>query len=131
MTKKTKNILLAMVLIGAVVGGWAIWYVFFKPHRDVGAEKPAFTVTADAFQKEFESDGALAKYIDQAVMVEGTITEKGATYVTMGNLVCNYEPDAKASFDALQEGQASKVQGRVSTFNDLMGEIVIDKCVVK
>ena len=43
---KTRNLLLAVVLIGAIVGAWAIWYVFYKPHRDVSTEKPAYTLTS-------------------------------------------------------------------------------------
>ena len=131
MKKRTKNILLILGALGLVVGAWTVWYVFYKPHRDVGGEKPAYTLKSDALQKEFEDDGALAKYIDQAVLIEGNISEVGPTYVTMGNVVCNFEPTAAPAFEDLKAGSQAKVQGRVSTFNDLLGEIVVDKCVLK
>ncbi len=131
MSKKGKKFLLALLLVGAIVGGWAVWYVFYKPHRDVSSEKPAFTVSADAFRSEFASGDALAKYIEKAVLVEGAVTEIGESHISLGNIICNYDPEAKASFANVKEGQLVKIQGRVSTYNDLMDEIVVDKCALK
>jgi hypothetical protein len=131
LTKKTKQILIGLVLAGAVIGGWAIWYVFFKPHRDVSSEKPAFTMTAEELNAAFEQgDGTVAKYIDQAMMIEGEVTEVNAKYIALGNIICNFEETSPVP-ESVAVGQKVKVQGRVSTYNDLMGEIVLDKCAVK
>lgn len=130
--KKYKNLLIVFVIFGMVVGGWAIWYVFYKPHRDVGAEKPAFTVTSEQLSSAFSSDpNAMTTYIDKAILIEGTVTAVDATNLSIGNIICNFEEAHVASLKNVTIGKKIKVQGRVSTYNDLMDEIVIDKTVIK
>jgi hypothetical protein len=130
--KKYKNLLIVLVLAGMVVGGWAIWYVFYKPHRDVGGEKPAFTVTSEQLSSAFSSDpNAMTTYIDKAILIEGTVTAVDATNLSIGNIICNFEEANVASLKNVTVGEKVKVQGRVSTYNDLMDEIVIDKTVIK
>ncbi len=130
--KKYKNLLIVLVLAGMVIGGWAIWYVFYKPHRDVGAEKPAFTVSAEQLSNAFVSDStAMATYIDKAILIEGTVTAVDAANLSIGNIICNFEETNVASLKNVTVGKKVKVQGRVSTYNDLMDEIVVDKTVIK
>lgn len=132
LTKKTKQILIGLVLAGMVIGGWAIWYVFFKPHRDVSSEKPAFTMTAEELNAAFDQgDGTVAEYIDKAMLIEGEVTEVNARLIAMGNIICNFDEASPVPVDEVAVGQKVKIQGRVSTYNDLMDEIVLDKCVVK
>lgn len=129
-TKKTKQIFIALFLIGLVVGSWAVWYVFFKPHRDVSAEKPAFTLTAEQLNTAI-AEGKMATYIDKAILVEGQVTEVDARHISLGTIICNFEEATPVDVNAIKTGQTVKVQGRVSTYNDLLGEVVIDKCAVK
>lgn len=130
--KKYKNLLIVLVLAGMVVGGWAIWYVFYKPHRDVGGEKPAFTVTSEQLSSAFSSDpNAMTTYIDKAILIEGTVTAVDASNLSIGNIICNFEETNIADLKKVTVGEKVKVQGRVSTYNDLMDEIVIDKTVIK
>ncbi len=130
LTKKTKQILIALVLVGTIVGGWAVWYVFFKPHRDVSSESAAFTLTAEELTKAV-ADGKIATYIDQAIMVTGEVTESDAKHLVMGSVVCNFEETSPLDVSKAAVGAKVSVQGRVSTFNDLMGEVVLDKCTIK
>jgi hypothetical protein len=130
LSKKTKQILIALVLVGAIVGGWAVWYVFFKPHRDVSSEVAAYTLTADELNKAI-ADGNMATYIDKAILVEGEVTESDAKHLIMGSIVCNFEEPNLLDPAKAPVGAKIKVQGRVSTFNDLMGEVVLDKCSLK
>jgi hypothetical protein len=128
----TKKILAVIVVAGILIGSWAVWYVFFKPHRDVSSEKPAFEMTADALAKAFGEDGnAMATYLDKAIMIEGTVTEVGESNIVLGNIICNFEEANVPKPGKVNVGQSVKIQGRVSTYNDLMEEIIIDKCVVK
>lgn len=130
LTKKTKQILIALVLVGAIVGGWAVWYVFFKPHRDVSSEKAAYTLTADELNRAI-ADGKIATYIDQAILVSGEVSESDAKHLVMGSVVCNFEDTNPLDVSKAAVGSKVSVQGRVSTFNDLMGEVVMDKCTIK
>ncbi len=129
--KRTKQVFLGIIIVGLLVGSWSVWYVFFKPHRDVSGEKPAYTMTADELNAAFDQPEALTTYIDKAVLVEGTITEADSNHIALGSVICNFEQPNASSIASVKPGDKVKVQGRVSTFNDLMGEIVIDKCALK
>jgi hypothetical protein len=132
LTKKTKQILIAMVVAGVLIGSWAVWYVFFKPHRDVGSEKPAYTMTTQELNNVFTNDAnAMATYIDKAILVEGEVTEVNTHHISFGNVVANFEEPNLVPEGAVTVGQTIKVQGRLSTYNDLLGELVLDKCILK
>jgi len=129
-TNKTKKILIALVLCGAIVGGWGVWYVFFKPHRNVSSEQAAYTLTAEELNQAI-TDGKIATYIDQAILVSGEVTESDAKHLVMGSVVCNFDDTSPLDVNKAAVGTNIKVQGRVSTYNDLMGEVVMDKCAIK
>lgn len=131
-SQKTRNLLLAVVVLGLVVGAWAVWYVFYKPHRDVSAEKPAFTLTSQALSEAFSSDtAAFRKYADQAILVEGAVTAIEGKHLSLGNIICSMDSTAQEKLSAVKAGDQVKVQGRLTSYNDLMEEIVMDQCVFK
>jgi len=122
----------AGVLLGLIVGSWAIWYVFYKPHRDVSAEKPAYTITSQALSDAFKTDTAsYKKYVDQALLVEGAVTAVEGSHVSLGNIICSFDSAQISKVSSLKSGEMVKIQGRLTTYNDLMEEIMIDNCVLK
>jgi hypothetical protein len=130
--QKTRNLLLLAVLLGAIVGGWAIWYVFYKPHRDISSEKPAYTLTSQALSEAIKTDtAAFSKYVDKALLIDGAVTGVEGSHIALGNVICNMDSSQLSKMAALKSGDAVKIQGRLSTYNDLMEEIVMDKCVLK
>ncbi|HLO82024.1 MAG TPA: hypothetical protein VK166_13745 [Chitinophagaceae bacterium] len=127
-----KNILILGVLVGLIVGGWAVWYVFYKPHRDVSAEKPKFELTSTALTESFKSDtAALTKYVDQAVLVEGAVTGVEGNHVSLGNIICSMDSTNLAKLGSVKTGDQVKIQGRLTSYNDLMEEVMLDNCVFK
>jgi len=131
-SKNLRNLLLAGVLIGAVVGAWAIWYVFYKPHRDVSAEKPKYELTSQVLSDAFKTDtSAMSKYVDQALLVEGPVTQVEGTRVSLGNIICSFDSTQTVKITSLKAGDIVKIQGRLTTYNDLMEEITMDNCVIK
>ena len=131
-SKNLRNLLLAGVLIGAVVGAWAIWYVFYKPHRDVSAEKPKYELTSQVLSDAFKTDtSAMSKYVDQALLVEGPVTQVEGTRVSLGNIICSFDSTQTVKISSLKAGDMVKIQGRLTTYNDLMEEITMDNCVIK
>lgn len=100
--------------------------------RDVGAEEAAFTMKADELTQAFKTDtSAMTKYVDKAILVEGTISAISGNVVTMGNISCSMDSASLAKVGTLQAGAAAKIQGRLTTYNDLLEEIQMDKCVIK
>ncbi|MCU0387775.1 MAG: OB-fold putative lipoprotein [Chitinophagaceae bacterium] len=132
LSPRLKKIFLILFVIGLIAGGWTTWYVFFKPHRDAGSETPAFTLTADALTQTFsENPEAVTTYIDKAILIEGTVSEVGSTSISLGNIICNFEESKTGQISGIAPGQVIKVQGRLSTYNDLLDEIVVDMCTIK
>jgi hypothetical protein len=130
--QRTRNLLLFVVLLGAIVGGWAIWYVFYKPHRDISSEKPAYILTSQALSEAIKTDtAAFSKYVDKALLIDGAVTGVEGSHIALGNVICNMDSSELQKMAALKSGDAVKIQGRLSTYNDLMEEIVMDKCVIK
>jgi hypothetical protein len=133
LTPRLKKILLALIVIGAITGSWVTWYVFFKPHRDVSAETANYTITAQALTEAFANaqQESVTMYIDKAILIDGVITEVGPNSISMGNVICNFDDDRSGEISKVAVGESVKIQGRVSTYNDLMEEIVVDKCAIK
>jgi tRNA_anti-like len=121
-----KKIFLAIVIVGAIVGSWAVWYVFFKPHRD-------FTLTTSALSQEFKANNAEAtkKYIDKALLLEGTITAIDGITVSFDNVACNVDSTQLEKLPTLKVGASAKLQGRLTGYNDLLEEIDMSQCVFK
>lgn len=131
-SKNMKNLLIIGALVGVVVGAWAVWYVFFKPHRDVGSEKPQYTLTSQALSDAFKNDTtAMGTYVDKAILVEGTITGLEGKHVSLGNIICSMDSVNALKIGSLKSGDAVKIQGRLTSYNDLMEEIMMDNCVFK
>lgn len=130
--KQWKRLLTFSVIVGAIVGSWAVWYVFFKPHRNVGTETAAYSMTSAALSTTMKNDtAAFAKYIDKALLVEGPISTIDGNHVSMENIICNIDSTDLPKIAALKIGTVVKIQGRLTTYNDLMEEIMMDQCVIK
>jgi len=130
--KNLRNLLVIGVVLGLIVGSWAVWYVFYKPHRDVGAEKAAYELTSEALSNSFKSDTtAFKKYVDQAILVSGPVTSVEGRHVALGNIICSMDSTQAVKLGTIKSGDAVKIQGRLTTYNDLMEEISLDNCVFK
>jgi hypothetical protein len=131
-SKNLRSLLIAGVLIGLIVGAWAVWYVFYKPHRDVGAEAAKYELTSQALTEAFKSDTtAFKKYVDQAILVSGAVTSVEGNHLALGNIICSMDSTQSVKLSTIKSGDAVKVQGRLTTYNDLMEEISMDNCVFK
>lgn len=128
-----KKIILLILAMGVFAGAWATWYVFFKPHRNVGAEKAKYEVTATTLSGEFKTDTAVAlkKYINQAVLIQGKVTNIEGITVSLNNIACNIDSTDIIKIKAIKTGDDVKIQGLLVGYNDLMEEVNIAECVLK
>jgi hypothetical protein len=132
LNKTFKKVLIIGVVLGVIVGSWAVWYVFFKPHRNVGNETAAYTMTSAALSDAFKSDtAAMSKYIDKAILIEGPVSAMDGSHISFENIICNIDSADLPKLSTVKVGQSVKVQGRLTTYNDLMEEIMMDQCVIK
>jgi hypothetical protein len=131
-SKNIKNLLVIGVVLALIVGTWAVWYVFYKPHRDVGSEKPEFALSSQVLSNAFKNDTAsLGKYVDKALLIEGAITGIDGKHVSLGNIICSMDSVNAIKLDGMKTGEQVKIQGRLTSYNDLMEEIMLDNCVFK
>jgi hypothetical protein len=143
MKSSIKKLLLAALVVIALL----VVYTIIKPgwfmdvgmaltggmkHRNAATEKPAYTINAQTLTDEFKKDTtALTKYIDKAILIKGKITAIEGTHVSMDNVLCNIDSLELPRLAKLTVGQTASFQGRLTTYNDLMGEIDLDQCVIK
>ena len=86
-TKKSnwaKKIIIALIALSLVLGA-AYWFIFNDKFADTTERKAAYTISADAFIKEFESNDSVAnkKYADKIVAVSGRVSELEAADSTI------------------------------------------------
>ena len=130
--KGVKKILLIGVVVALIVGSWAVWYVFYKPHRDVGSENPEFTLSSKSLSEAFKTDTTtLGRYVDKALLIDGSITGIEGKHVSLGNIICSMDSLNAMQLSTMKTGDQVKIQGRLTSYNDLMEEIVLDNCVFK
>ncbi len=75
--KKIYKYILIIVVLGAIIGGGTVYYVFNKPHRNIKDETPAYTYTAKDLYKEYSEDEEAGnmKFGDKVIQVTGKIVE--------------------------------------------------------
>jgi flagellar basal body-associated protein FliL len=141
--KKIYKILIYLVIFGLVCGFGVYMYVFHKPHRNVGNEKPAFTLTASELIKEFseKEDVTYKLYGDKALQVTGKIadiTKKGNEITVIledktSGVSCSFEAEYyqnnTAAINALKIGDPLTVKGKCDGYDMIMG-VVLTRCVL-
>ena len=128
MSKKTLIIIIvSFVILIAGIAGYN--YIMNFGARDLNTETAAFSVTSTSISKEFASDieSANKKYLEKAVAVSGKITAiKNQEIILNDNVVCNLKSNEKS----LQINQNVTLKGRIVGYDDLMGEVKLDQCVI-
>ena len=123
---------ISVVVKPGIFMDFGMWLTASMKHRDAANEKPAYTLNAQQFSNAFKSDtSALKTYVDKAVLLNGQVTAIDGIHVSLGNVVCAVDSTQIDKVSKLKTGDSVKIQGRVSTYNDLMDEIDMDQCVLK
>jgi len=102
-------------------------------HRDAASEKAKFEMTAADFSKAFKDNAVIANttYINQAVLLEGSVSTVSGVTVTINNIACNIDSSEIEKVKSLKQGDKIKIQGLVVGYNDLMEEIAVAQCKIK
>lgn len=128
-----KKIIITFLVAAIIIGGATAWYVFFKPHRNVGTEKAAFSLSADSLSTAFKTNlnNATATYLNKAVLLEGNITNIEGVTISFNNVACNIDSTELNQLTAHKIGDKIKLQGLVVGYNDLLEETNLAQCVFK
>jgi hypothetical protein len=127
MQKRTKRILLIIVLLALAGGAWYGWSEWNRTEKDLTGAKADFTIAAQSLIAEFEQDTARAsaanrKYADKLLSVRGLIAgidSTGGQYaLSLGDttnesrVVCSMDDSHAAEFSTLKRGDSITVIGR-------------------
>lgn len=147
MKKNVKLILLAVVVIAIIGGGYA-YYMFNMPHRDIQGEDATFTVEAESFIKEFMESPteSNAKYLDNVVVVTGTVAEISEDQLKQKVILlktsnsgvnCTFMAETNENANKLKVGDKVKIKGIVrmgASYDedlDLAEYAILEKCDIK
>lgn len=122
---KTAILLLAFFFIGIAF----LEYFLRGEERDLATETTDFNVTSKTITTEFLKDNEASnrKYLEKAVAVTGTVTAVSTKEISIDNtVVCKL----KSLDSKLSEGDPVTIKGRVIGYDDLMGELQLDQCLL-
>ena len=121
-----KRIVLVMVVLVVIVGGWYAYSVYQEKTPDVVGKKPEVVTTAKELLEAFDKDTADArrKYIDKIVEVSGTVKRIDTT----GSVVLGEEGTASEvtigldrrhidDYKKIKAGAVAKFQGVCSGYD--------------
>ncbi len=123
-----KKIILFLIFL-SVFGFLGYKYLMTSGERNLDSEKTKFVVTSKSILSEFSSNIELAnkKYLEKAVAISGVVTSVKNHEVIIDNIIiCNLAEIDKT----IKADQNVSIKGRIVGFDDLMGELKMDKCIL-
>lgn len=127
MNRKLKTILIILLVL--IVAGFAGYkYVMTGGARDLASENADFIVTSKSISTEFSNniETSNKKYLEKAVEIKGTVSNVEANKITLdGNIICDFQKNEDS-----KKGDMITIKGRVTGFDDLMGELRLDQCSI-
>lgn len=146
--RMNKRLLFALLFVSLLAIGAALYVWFFvynKPHRDIEAATPDFTMDAQALIKEFDANDTASdrKFNNKVIRFSGTLKKVESADTTL-TLVFDYGtdhiitaqvlPKYKTELQELNPGATVTVKGLYNgylagdTLFGLPGSILLNKC---
>lgn len=129
---KNKKILLGALVVIVLVAILGYNYIY-QDHRDIQSEKPAFTVKAADFIKDFQANEEVAttKYLNKTVEIEGTLSSVDGNTVVVEDVI----------FFALSENETPPTSDKLNTtihikarcigYDNLLEEVKLDQATLR
>lgn len=140
---KTVKIIIALVILGGVVGAIIAYKMYNKPHRDISQEEPDYTYSSDELYNDYVSDeeAANAKYLDKVIQVSGPvdmveINQGGDINITlnaeeamMGGVSATVDSRFKEQAESIEDGDQITLKCRCTGM--LMDVVLVDCSIVE
>ena len=127
--KKKLLILAALLLLLAFI----TYKYMYQEHRDIATEKVTYSVSVDDIYTTFQVNekSANAKYLDKTIEIYGKITN-----IDLQNKIITVDEKLLARFtngiqSDLKLQNFIALKGRLTGYDDLLGEIQMDQCTIK
>lgn len=125
-----KKLSIVFIIIFTVLSYFTFNYIMYGGARDIQKEEAVYIVTSKAIIKEFSKNTNVAtkKYIDKSIEIKGVITSVNDSLISIDeSVLCKMN---EINISTVIVGKNVSVKGRVIGFDDLMGEIKLDECVI-
>lgn len=127
-----KNVIV-LIFVFALIAGYLVYSYVYKSHRDIASEKGSFLVTANVIHDEFKADEqkANAKYLDRTIDVYGKISSidlEENTIVIDEKMFALFKDKMPSNLKVASE---IKIKGRFIGYDDLLGELKMDQCIIE
>ena len=126
-----KKILITVAIL--LVLAFGIYKYMYKEHRDIATEKVTYSVSVDDIYTTFQVNekSANAKYLDKTIEIYGKITN-----IDLQNKIITVDEKLLARFtngiqSDLKLQNFIALKGRLTGYDDLLGEIQMDQCIIK
>ncbi len=139
MIRKTRIILINVVLIIVLAVAFIGVTLFNKPHINVSEQAPNLSVEAIKVLSDFQNDETKAnsKYLEQIIQVTGVISELSLTkekgVITLsgtdsfGSVMCHLNAEENKKMEALKTGQTIAIKGICTGY---LMDVILVKCVI-
>ena len=129
--KKKKIIFSAIALIAivAIVG----YNYIYQDHRDIQSEKPAYTLNAASFVKEFQINEAeaTAKYLNKTIEIEGTLSSIDGNTVVVDNVIFFALSENETPPTSNQINTPVQIKARCIGYDNLLEEVKLDQATLR
>lgn len=136
-----KRILFSIATALAIGGLATGYYLYNKPHRNIGKSEVDYMISLDSLAMEFQSNQQTAtnKYSGKVIVLQGkfgSMSGKNIMPVTIllqeGGSLANCELDTLYGSDtpAFNQGDELSVKGLFVGYDELLGEIQLKKCLL-
>lgn len=124
---------LIIALASILIIAFGIYSYLYKSHRDIATEAVSYSISVDAIYIAFQADekSANAKYLDKTIEIYGKVTAidlQNKIITVDGKLLARL---TKGVPTGLQPESFIALKGRLTGYDDLLGEIQMDQCVIK
>lgn len=123
---------LIIVLASVFIVAFAIYSYLYKSHRDIATETVSYSISVDDIYIAFQADekSANAKYLDKTIEIYGKVTSidlQNKIITVDGKLLARLTKGVQPD---LQPESFIALKGRLTGYDDLLGEIQMDQCVI-
>ncbi|MDQ5930331.1 MAG: hypothetical protein QG594_2119 [Bacteroidota bacterium] len=126
---KLKNKIIAAFVLIVGIGAVGYFYVMNGGARDLSTEETTFSVKATDISTEFVSNLEVSnkKYLEKPIEISGKVTEINDSIVTLDKTVLCHLAELNSE---LKINSQATIKGRVVGYDDLLGELNLDKCLI-
>jgi hypothetical protein len=127
LSKKSKIIIAVVVILAVAVTGGLLY--IYKGHKTIDEMEVAFKGNSQDFLSKIEENADSWTKGEKVIELTGEITAKDVKGISINESIY-FQLEEGTKTDNLSEGQKIKIKGRIVGYDDLLGELKLDKAII-